>query len=230
MSGSDVIVNVSYCQAHRKRPRDERLDGLLHARWLEQCVGHLRGSGYPVVVSATCWSGMSAVEPAEREVLLRIMAQGVSLLTYPDVGHQEGAARAIALGLNFALHFGYRHMIHTAEDVAVAHDSLRLLADLLREGHDYVGSDWDGVVHGRAVHGLNSQFFGANVARLYACFDPAAAGAGTLEEVLRGAVGGGKMYLFPVEYRNGAEQHGPYEHTHDHGEWLDMMRRAGAAL
>lgn len=226
---NDVLVNVSYCQAHRKRPRDERLGGVLHARWLGQCVGHLLAGGFTVSVSVTCWKGWGAVGHDERLVLEDIEG-AVPFLTAPEMGHQEGAARNIAQGLEFAVQSRCPFMIHTAEDVAVSHGALRQIADLLREGNVYAGSAWDGVVHGREVRGLNSQFFGCNVGWFGMLFDPNRLGAGTLEELVRQTVADGDTHLFPVEGPAGHETHGPYEHSHDHDEWLTMMRRAGANL
>jgi hypothetical protein len=231
---NDVIVNVSYCQSHRKRPRDERLDGLLHALWLEECVGYLRAFGLSAVVSVTCWPGLCAVKSDERAVLWRVLDLA-QMMTMPELGHQEGAAWNICQGLEFAHKWNFRYMIHTAEDVVVSHETLRQVIDLLHQGCVYVGSDWDGVVHERPVHGLNSQFFGCDVSRLYGSFDPKWLSStkeemlrdgGTLEEVLRKAVGDGRTYLFPVE----GERHGPYEHTHDCHQWRLLMRRIGAML
>ncbi len=231
---NDVIVNVSYCQSHRKRPRDERLNGFRHALWLEECVGHLRLLGFSAVASVTGWPGLCAVEPGERAVLWRVLNLA-PMMTMPELGHQEGAAWNICQGLEFAHRRGFRYMIHTAEDVVVSGEALRQVVGLLRQGRVYVGSDWDGVVHERPVHGLNSQFFGCDVAHLYGSFDPRWLGdskekmlrdGGTLEEVLRKVVGDGEVHLFPVE----GERHGPYEHTHDYRRWRMLMHRIGATL
>lgn len=226
---SDLVVNVSYCQAHRKRPRDERLDGTLHALWLEQCVDHLLASGVPVAVSVTCWPGEGTINNDEADVLRRV-GRKAGFSTMPEASHQKGAAWNIRQGLVYARRRGHKYMIHTAEDVVVTHGALSHVAGLLREGHAYVGSAWDGVVHERPVHGLNSQFFGCDADYLHGRFDPKAMDAGTLEEYLLGAVGNAHSYLFPVEGTPGRETHGPYAHTHDYEEWLTLMRQAGANL
>lgn len=226
---NDVLINVSYCQSHRKRPRDERLDGVLHALWLEECVRHLRTLSFSVVVSATCWPGLCAIEPEERAVLWRVLDLA-PMMTMPELGHQDGAAWNICQGLEFAHMQRFRYMIHTAEDIVVSGDVLRQVVDLLHEGYAYVGSGRDGIVHERPIHGLNSQFFGCEVSRLYGSFDPKWLGntkkemlrdGGTLEEVLKKAVGDDEAYLFPVE----GERHDHYGHTHDYRQWRLLMER-----
>lgn len=212
---SEALVNVSYCQSHRKHGTPD-LPGQLHAEWLEQCVNHLLDSGLPVIVSATCWPGLCNVEmsPAsvERRVLWRVFNK-VRFLTMPDAGHQVGAAWNVRQGVEFALENGYRHMVHTAEDIVVTHEIVREVIDLLRGGFDYVGSDWS---PGRQE--LNTQFFGCAVDALRG-FNPSSQFRDNmLECCLYDLLAGAKKYLWP---RNRPL----YFHTHDYGDWSEALRK-----
>lgn len=220
---NDVLVNVSYCQAHRKHMAGAvaELPGQLHAEWLEKCVNHLLASGLPVIVSATGWPGLCNVEisplSVERVVLWRVFNK-VRFMTMPDAGHQLGAAWNVRQGLEFALTNHYPYMIHTAEDVVVTHKALHDIADALRRGSEYVGGDWT-----PGLEELNTQHFGCKVEPLMHRLDPARlAGGGQLEKYFYDLLRDRPKLLW--------EGDRPYGTTHYYDEWLAGMRAIGAEV
>jgi hypothetical protein len=213
-----ALVNVSYCQSHRKGGDSAdamHLPGAEHALWLKDCVLHLLATQpYPVVVSATGFRGLLHVEAGfERDALWQLHegSDAVRFLGHADnPGHQGGAATALRLGLEAAHKWGYAHLVHTAEDVVPAPGAVEAIVDALASGNDYAGEAWAG-------DQLNAQFFGVRVTAVVGAFDPGvAAGTGCLEAYLAGLLRGQRLDL----------RAGRYQHSHDHATWTRWAEEA----
>lgn len=222
----NAVVSVSYCNAHVKGAAPwaggTRLDGALHARWLEEACGlYLDGvrsdDGHlyevpAVVIVSTAFDGILHVEAGEeRDALWRCARRGVGIMgDAANPNHQVGAALCLRLGLEYAGKLGHDYLVHTAEDVLPRPGALAAVLHALADGSEYAGYAW-GV--GTPAEGLNAQFFACRVPYLAGKFDPAAVtGAGHIEGYLRDLLAGKKLWLAVApEVR--------YRHTHDYEEW-----------
>ncbi len=171
---SDVVINVSYCAAHKKSTGPD-IPGHLHAQWLLDCVLYLKKlTGWPVIVSMTGWAGMlncpTAQGHPEREIMWKVW-QEARLLGIPEnPGHQVGAGMCLRMGLEAAAYTGVPYLLHTAEDVLPKKEACQFMVDKLREGYDYVGHRCD------ASDELNSRFFACRVNAIAGVFNPSILG------------------------------------------------------